>query len=296
MCQSPDCADPFSAVSSQTSSMDITSELARRQIPGPTSSQLNRKLRVHAIPRWFVSYSIIYEPVQWKALSPLLSFFISSLLHMHVHTQTHTNNYFYWFCFPMFHFAYKIKCKDMHISHLFPQLATILLIYKYCIFYLVKLFLKNWNAFISMFSHCSPFIFLHFIHICQHWWPVAVRHLCSFTIITHIMQLQDEHLSWWHYPWLSFNMKSEKPIQELSLSHWTLLNLKRALRNNDDKKIILCISSLHRRTVGNAFSHVYVCNSCRCVVIIHLQFSTLRTFPHAIIPIGITYLWTPPSI
>lgn len=146
-----------------------------------------------------------------------------------------------------------------------------------------------------MFSHCSPLIFPHFTHICQHWWPVAVRHLRSFIIITHIMQLQDEHLSWWHYPWLPFNMKSEKPIQELSLSHWTLLNLKRALRDNYNKKIILCISSLHR-TVGDALSHVYVCNSCRCVVVIHLGFSTLCTFPHAITPVGITYPWTPPTI
>lgn len=162
-----------------------------------------------------------------------------------------------WFCFPVFHFAHKNKCKDMHISH---QLADILLIYKCCIFFLLsKVIFKELNAFLSVFSHCSPLIFLHFTRICQHRWPFAVRHLRSFTIITHIIQLQDEHLSWWHYPWLSFNMKSEKPIQELSLSYWTLLNLKRALRDNYNKKILLCISSLHRRTAGDCFI------SCICM-------------------------------
>ena len=127
-----------------------------------------------------------------------------------------------------------------------------------------------------------------FFSLCTHPSAVlasdSVRHSHCFTLITHVTQLQDEWLSWWHHPWLfEYEIRKANTGTE-SIPTRTLLNLKRLLKNNYDQKNILCISSVHGRKLKSMY-----------MIITHLGLSNLYPFTHALPPARITYAWNPPS-
>lgn len=117
MCQSPGCADPSLQHLHRPAAWASPGSWARRPIPGPTSSQLNQRLRVHSIPGDLEAIQLFIHRCSESHVPHTCPFLQVPLLHMgvcahtntHTHAPTHTNNHCYWF-------GFAFQCFILHIK------------------------------------------------------------------------------------------------------------------------------------------------------------------------------------